>query len=79
MVFNGKKLKEAVKFWCGVFEYENHMKEHSFEELSSYSLPFSNYPLTTPMSNAVFERIFPHVTNVKIKKRKRISVKMLKA
>ena len=35
MAFNDNIPKEAVTFRSGVFEYENQMKEHSFEELAS--------------------------------------------
>ena len=51
------------------------MKENSFEELASYFLVC----LANLMSEAVVERIFLHMTKVKIKQRKRISVKILKA
>ena len=72
-VFNDNIPKAAVKFWCVVFEYENQMKEHSF--LASCCLVC----LATLMSNTFVETIFSSMTNVKIKQRKRISVKMLEA
>ena len=46
--------KEAIPFWSGVAEYTNLLREQPFEALANYALSC----LTTPISNAVMERIF---------------------
>ena len=61
MIFNDEIPKEAVAIWFGVLEYENQMKEHPFQEIATYALAY----LTTPTSNAVFERVFLHMAKVK--------------
>ena len=47
--------------------------ERPYKEIASYALA----ALTIPTSNAIVERIFSHVTNVKTKKRNLLSIKML--
>ena len=46
--------KEAISFWSGIAQYTNLLREHPFEALANYALSC----LTTPISNAVMERIF---------------------
>ena len=65
--------KEAVPFWSGVAEYKNMLGEHPFGALANYALSC----LTTPISNALVERIFSLVTSVKTKPRNRMSTKLL--
>ena len=67
--------KEAVPFWSGVVEYKNILGEHPFGALASYALSC----LTTPISNALVERIVSFVTSVKTKPRNTISTKLLAA
>ena len=57
--------QEAVAFWSGVHQYQNSVQEFPFTDLAAYALTC----LTTPTSNAVVERIFSFVTNVKTKNR----------
>ena len=72
-VFQGDISKEAIPFWSSILEYRNLMGVQSFKELAEYALAC----LTTPISNAVVERIFSQVTNVKTKARNRLSTRML--
>ena len=74
-VFSGTIPLDSVKFWVGVKSFQNGMGEKPFQELSKWA-PSS---LVTPASNAIVERIFSHVTNVKSKLRNRMNIKMLNA
>eukprot|EP00794_Sanderia_malayensis_P009867 gene9867-biopygen8124 len=67
--------KESVPFWSGVLRYQNSALEYPFADLATYALSC----LTTPTSNAVVERIFSYVTNVKTKQRNRMGTTMLEA
>ena len=66
---------DAVEFWSVVYEHQNMLGNRPFAELATYALAC----LTTPTSNAVIERIFSHVTNVKTKPRNQMSSRMLEA
>ena len=66
---------DAVQFWRGVSKYEDSAGRKSYKELAMYALSC----LCTPVSNAVVERIFSHVSFIKTKLRNRISLKMLDA
>ncbi|KAG7159827.1 putative hAT family C-terminal dimerization region-containing protein 16 [Homarus americanus] len=61
--------------WSGVLQYKNSTDKRPFEELGTYAMAC----LTTPTSNAVVERIFSTVTNVKTKSRNRLGSEMLDA
>ncbi|XP_068225886.1 protein FAM200C-like [Palaemon carinicauda] len=74
-VFNGEIPKESVPFWSGVLGYKNSTGNQPFKELGNYAMAC----LTTPISNAVVERIFSSVTCVKTKLRNRMSTAMLEA
>lgn len=74
-VFSGNIPLNSVQFWVGVSSFQNGMGEHPFQELSKWALS----SLVTLASNAIVERIFSHVTNVKTKLRNRMSTKMLDA
>ena len=65
---------DPVQFWSLIKIYEVG-NERPFENLATYAL----HCLTTPVSNAVLERIFSHVTAVKTKVRNRMSLKMLES
>ena len=60
---------DTEQFWVGVSHHK------SFKELSAYSLTC----LTTPVSNAVVERMFSLVTSVKTKARNRMQLGLLDA
>ncbi|GFO11547.1 Zinc finger mym-type protein 1 [Plakobranchus ocellatus] len=60
---------ETEKFWVGVRQNE------SFRDLANYVLTC----LTTPVSNAVVERMFSLVTNIKTKPRNRLQLSILEA
>eukprot|EP00112_Aurelia_sp_Birch-Aquarium-sp1_P006031 Seg16732.1 transcript_id=Seg16732.1/GoldUCD/mRNA.D3Y31 product="hypothetical protein" protein_id=Seg16732.1/GoldUCD/D3Y31 len=74
-VFKDGIPQEAVPFWSGVLHYQNSVQEFPFADLAAYALAC----LTTPTSNAVVERIFSYVTNVKTKQRNRMGVTMLES
>lgn len=74
--FSDKCIPEdPVAFWTGVRKYKNALEENCFEELALAAL--TAYCL--PLSNAVVERIFSHVTNVKSKLRNKLSTSVLAA
>ena len=74
--FEGKIIPDdPIAFWCGVRKYKNALDENCFEELAIIAL--SAYSL--PLSNAVVERIFSYVTNVKSKLRNKLSTELLSA
>ena len=74
-VFNGIVPTDSVDFWCGIFKYTSSTGEHPFRQLALYALT----ALATPVSNAICERVFSHVTNVKTKLRNRMQLDMLDA
>lgn len=74
-VFDKGIPTDAVGFWSGVLEYRNLLGNSPFADLATYALVC----LTTPISNAVVERIFSYVTAVKTKPRNRMSPCMLQA
>lgn len=74
--FDDKNIPDdPVAFWSGVRKYKDALNENCFEELAIVAL--SAYCL--PVSNAVVERIFSHVTNVKSKVRNKLSTELLSA
>lgn len=66
--------EDSVQFWSKIKKYEV-AGQKPYEELAVYALQC----LTTPVSNAVVERIFSHVTAVKTKVRNRMNLKMLES
>lgn len=74
-VFDGKIPTDPAAFWSGIIKYKTSTGTQSFKELGYYALAC----LTTPCSNAVVERIFSTVTNVKTKLRNRLGSEMLEA
>jgi hypothetical protein len=74
-LFDGTIPSSPVAFWSGVLRYTNAAKEEPFRELAEYCLAC----LSVPVSNAVAERTFSVVSNVKTKVRNRISIRMLDA
>ena len=74
-IFSNGIPNGAVEFWSAMLMYQNNMEEQPFKDLASYALAC----LTTPTSNAIVERIFSYVTNIKTKQRNRMSVGMLEA
>lgn len=73
-VFNSGIPEEPVQFWSSVKKYQEG-GERPYEQLASYALSC----LTTPVSNAVVERIFSHVNAVKTKVRNRMNLKLLES
>lgn len=74
-IFYGEIPSDSVSFWSRVQQYKTSSGKYVFRELSDYALAC----LTTPVSNAVVERIFSTVTNVKTKSRNRLHTDMLDA
>jgi hypothetical protein len=74
-VFDGEVPENAVKFWAGILKYTLRNGEHPYQELAVYALS----ALSIPVSNAVVERVFSHVTCVKTKYRNRLSLHMMDA
>ena len=74
-IFGGKIPDDTMEFWTGVLQYEGLGKITPFKELSVYVMAC----LTTPVSNAVVERIFSQVTIVKSKLRNRMKNETLDA
>ncbi|KAG7174183.1 putative hAT family C-terminal dimerization region-containing protein 15 [Homarus americanus] len=72
-VFDGKIPTDSISFRSGVLQYKNSTGKRPFEELGTYAMVC----LTTPTSNAVVERIFSTVTNVKTKSRNHLGSEML--
>ncbi|KAJ8372832.1 hypothetical protein AAFF_G00276430 [Aldrovandia affinis] len=73
--YASQEFEVPVSFWSGVLQYKSKSGQQPFKELAMYDLSC----LATPTSNAVVERIFSTVTNVKTKVRNRLQSKMLDA
>lgn len=73
-MFSGTIPEDTAAFWVGVGS-KKVAGSHPFTEISEYALSC----LVTPVSNAVVERVFSHVTYVKNKLRNRMGVRMLDA
>ena len=73
--FDRKVPKNSVEFWSRVIKFRNSIGEPQFYELATYALAC----LSTPVSNAVVERFFSTVTNVKTKMQNRLGSQMLDA
>ena len=65
---------DTVAFWAVIAKYET-MNSHPFKDLAEYALAC----LSTPVSNAVVERVFSQVTAVKTKTRNRMTSSTLSA
>ena len=72
-VFVNEIPTDAVAFWVGIASYSLSNGEKPFLQLVMYALTC----LTTPISNAISERIFSQVTCVKTKLRSRMQNEML--
>ena len=62
----GRTPSDAVTFWVGVSKYKDGMGRNSHKELSICTLAY----LSTPVSNAVVERMFSYIACIKMKARK---------
>ena len=60
-IFHGGIPTDAVTLWSGILQYRDLLHSGPFKELGNYALSC----LTTPVSNAVVERIFSFVTSIK--------------
>ncbi|CAK8684938.1 unnamed protein product [Clavelina lepadiformis] len=67
--------KETAPFWLGIRNFETVDSCKPYKELAHYALAC----LATPVSNAIVERMFSHVTCVKTKFRNRLKLPMLEA
>ncbi|XP_042882838.1 zinc finger BED domain-containing protein 5-like [Penaeus japonicus] len=73
-VFSSGIPEDPVNFWASIKKYEEGGRK-PYEALARYALA----ALTTPVSNALVERIFSHVNAVKTKVRNQMKHKMLEA
>ena len=71
---SGEIPGDTVQFWVRVADYQV-VGSHPFRGLSKYALEC----MSTPVSNAVVERVFSQVTLVKTNVRNRMGVDMLNA
>lgn len=60
-------------FWACVLNTSNAIGEYPFKELASFALR----AITLPVSNAVVERLFSFMNNIKDKKRNKLQLSML--
>ena len=72
-VFNGDLPKESEPFWAKIRKHQLSDGSFPYRELSNYALA----ALSVPVSNAIVERVFSHVTFVKNKNRSRLNLPML--
>ncbi|TRY78592.1 hypothetical protein TCAL_12280 [Tigriopus californicus] len=72
-IFNGDLPQESESFWAKIRLYKLSDESHPYRELVDYALA----ALSVPVSNAIVERIFSHVTFVKNKNRSTLSLQML--
>ena len=74
-VFDGQIPQGTDQFWAGILQHKTASGNAPFRELALYALTC----MTTPVSNAVVERVFSTLTNVKTKARNRLGSEMLDA
>jgi len=74
-VFNGELPKDPAALWAKICQHETSDSSHPYEQFAKYALS----ALSVPVSNAVVERVFSHVTWVKSKYKNKISIGMLDA
>ena len=74
-VFGGKIPEDTVAFWIGIAKYQNMLGNHPFKDLALYVLSC----LSSPVSNAVDECIFSHMTSIKTKQRNRMETHMFQS
>ena len=74
-IFGGELPKDSATFWSKILKFHRSDGIYPFKALATYALA----ALSTPVSNAVVERTFSHVTWVKSKYRKRMSIALLDA
>ena len=74
-VFGGEIPEDTVAFWIGIAKYQNILGHHPVKDLALYSPSC----LSSPVSNAVVERIFSHMTSIKTKQRHRMETHMLQS
>ena len=72
-IFNGEIPQGSVPFWSGVRNYTKAGGNQPLKELADYALAC----LTTPTSNAVVERVFSILLNVKTKWRNSLGTEMV--
>ena len=74
-VFQEQVLEGAVGFWVGVYDFKDCTVIYVYRQLASYALAC----LSTPVSNAFVERVFPCVNAIKTERRNRLGIKMVEA
>ena len=71
--FEGNIPRDPVQFWSGVLKFKNSVGKAPFRDLAIYALTC----FSSPVSNAVVERVFSTIANVKTKVRNRMGHEML--
>ena len=74
-IFGGELPKDSATFWSKILKFHRSDGIYPFKALATYALA----ALSIPVSNAVVERTFSHVTWVKSKYRNRMSIALLDA
>ena len=74
-IFGGELPKDTAQFWAKILHYKHSDGQRPYKELAQYALD----ALSVPVSNAIVERVFSHVTYVKNKNSNSLSIKMLDA
>ena len=66
---------DIVQFWAQFRKFKDAVENYAYKKLAQHALTC----LTTPVSSAVVERMFSHISNIKNKMRNRLKVDMLDA
>ena len=74
-MFEQEVPANAVQFWAAIHSYQNGTGSYPYRLLATYALAC----LSTPVSNALVERMFSHVNAIETDKRNRMGLKMIEA
>ena len=74
-MFEQEVPENAVQFWAAIHSYQNGTGSYPYRLLATCALAC----LSTPVSNALVERMFSHVNAIKTDKRNRMGLKMIEA
>ncbi|CAK8675490.1 unnamed protein product [Clavelina lepadiformis] len=74
-IFQSKIPDNAIEFWAAVQSFQDGTGANPYKCLATYALAC----LSTPVSNALVERMFSHVNAIKTDKRNRMELIMLES
>ena len=74
-LFQGKVPEDALQFWAAVQSFKDVTGSYSYRSSVIYALAC----LSTPVSNALVERVFSHINVIKTDKRNKMGLKMIEA